>query len=102
MEMFAVWSVYPNKLRREVQHLPKFLLTFPKRFDQLLLLSDIHPRADELLQGRVATRDADATYMANAAVTSHDSFRKVEAGPACKHLLNFVLDKFPIFRMHPG
>src|SRR5258707_622442 len=102
IQTFAVGSVYPNKLRREVQHLTEFFLTFPKRIDQLLMLCDIHPRADELLQARIATRDAHATYMADAAVTSHDSFRKVEAGPACKHLLNFVLDEFPIFRMYQG
>src|SRR5882672_7536266 len=78
IQTFAVGSVYPNKLRREVQHLPKFLLTFPKRLDQLLLLSDIHPRADEFLQGRVATRDAHATYMTDAAVRPDDSLREVE------------------------
>src|SRR5882762_7604013 len=102
IETFAVGSVYPNKLRREIQHLPKFLLTFPKRFDQLLLFSDIHPRADELLQGRVATRDAHATYMAYAAVRPDDSLREVEFAMGRQHLLNLLLDKFPIFRMHQG
>ncbi len=48
----------------------------------------------------VAPRDADATHMANAAVRPHDSFRKVESGPARKRLFNFLRYKFPILRVY--
>src|SRR5258708_39654602 len=79
IQTFAVGSVYRNKLRREVQHLPKFLLTLPKRLDQLLLLSDIHSRAHESPGSPFLSReDAHATDASNLSVSPHDALREVE------------------------
>src|SRR6202161_2565676 len=103
IKTFAVASVYRNKLRREVQHLPKFLLTFPKRLDQLLLLSDIHPRAHESPKSpRLSRGNAHATDASNLSVRPHDSLREVECPMGRQHVLNLLLDEFPIFGMHQG
>src|SRR5258707_1433739 len=78
IQTFAVGSIHRNKLRREVQHLPKFLLTFPKRLDQLLLLSDIHSRADESPESSFLSREnAHATDAPNLAARPPDSLRQV-------------------------
>src|SRR5260370_24025144 len=101
IQTFAVGSVYRNKLRREVQHLPKFLLTFPKRFDQLLLLSDIHSRAHESPESPFLSREnTHATDASNLAVRLDDSLREVEAAMVCQHLLNCLCDELPIFRVY--
>src|SRR5258706_7915032 len=103
IQTFAVGSVYRNKLRREVQHLPKFLLTLPKRVDQLLLLSDIHSRADESPGSPFLSREkAHATDVSHLSVRPDDSLREVECPIGRQHLLNLLLDEFPIFRMHQG
>src|SRR5258708_25856414 len=73
IQTFAVGSVHPNKLRREVQHLPKFLLTFPKRLDQLLFLSDIHARAHESPETPfLSPENPHATHASNLAVRPPD------------------------------
>src|SRR5260370_28217072 len=95
IQTFAVGSVHPNKLRREVQHLPKFLLTFPKRLDQLLMLSDIHPCPHESPESPFLSREnAHATDASNLPVRPHDSLREVECLMGSQHLLNLLLHKF--------
>src|SRR5580692_8890629 len=79
IQTFAVGPVDRNKLRREVQHLPKFLLTFPKRLDQLLLLSDIHSGAHESPASPFLSRESThATDASNLSVRPHNSLREVE------------------------
>src|SRR5580658_5425318 len=95
-------SVDRNELRREVQHLPEFLLALPQRVDQLVLRSNIHPRADELPGRCVATRDPHATDAANLSVGPHESPSEVDCSTARQHLLNLSLDRYPVFRMHQG
>src|ERR1700732_2599958 len=103
METFTVGSVYTNKLRREVQHLAQLTFTFPNRLDQLLLLSDIHPRAHESPKSpRLSRGNAHAADASNPSVRPQDSLREVECPMGRQHLLNLLLDEFPIFRMHQG
>ena len=95
--------VYRYQLWGEVQHLPKFLLTFSKRLDQLLLLSDIHPRTHESPQSPLLSREnAHTTDASSLSVRPHDSFREVECSMGRQHLFDLLLDEFPIFRMHQG
>src|SRR5258705_10032219 len=101
IQTFAIGSVYGDELRREVQHLPKFLLTFPKRLDQLLLLSNIHSRAHESPESPFHSREnAYATHMTNLSIWPHDPFREVEAAMVCQHLLNCLCDELPIFQVY--
>src|SRR5882724_2831119 len=103
MDTFTIGSIYSNKLRREVQHLPEFLLTFPKRLDQSLLLSDIHPRAHESPESpRLSRGNAHPTDASNLSIRPNDSLGEVECPMGRQHLLNLLPDEFPIFRMHQG
>src|SRR5579862_7862983 len=78
----------------KVQHLPKFLLTFPKRLDQLHLLSDIHPRAHESPECPFLSRwNSHATDASKLSVRPHDSLREVECPMGRQHVLNLLLDE---------
>src|SRR5580693_6371280 len=83
--------------------LGKICLSTLKLLRQLLLLSDIHPCAHESPESpRLSRGNAHATDASNLSVRPHDSLREVEC-PVCRqHLLNLLLDEFPIFRMHQG
>src|SRR6202043_3251596 len=52
IQTFAVGSVYGNKLRREVQHLPEFCFLFPDLFLGRLALGDVGHRPDKLTTAR--------------------------------------------------
>src|ERR1700722_1942881 len=79
IQTFAVGPVYRNKLRREVQHLPEFFLTFPKRLDQFLLPGNIHSRAHESPESPFLSREnAHATDASSLAVRPDDSLSEVK------------------------
>src|ERR1700726_121873 len=102
IQALGVGSQDADKLGHEIQDLAQFTLTFPNRLDQLLLLSDIHPRAHESVKSPCLIRgNAHATDASNPPVRPEDSLREIEC-PMGQHLLNLLLDEFPIFRMHQG
>src|ERR1700720_4041980 len=103
IQALGVGSQDADKLGHEIQNLAQFPLTFPNRLDQLLLLSDIHPRAHESPKSpRLSRGNAHATDASNPSVRPQDSLREVECPRGRQHLLNLLLDEFPIFRMYQG
>src|SRR6202021_1046939 len=103
IQALGVGSQDADKLGHEIQNLALFTLPFPNRLDQLLLLSHIHPRAHESLKSpRLSRRNAHATDASNPSVRPQNSLREVECPMGRQHLLNLLLDEFPIFRMPQG
>src|ERR1700719_2297487 len=103
IQALGVGSQDADKLGHEIQNLAQFTLTFPNRPDQLLLLGDIHPGAHESPKSpRLSRGNAHATDASNLSVRPQDSLREIECPMGRQHLLNLLLDEFPIFRMHQG
>src|SRR5262249_36610477 len=50
----------------------------------------------------LSRENSHATDASNLSVRPDDSLREVECSTGRQHLLNLLLDEFPIFRMHQG
>ena len=72
-------------------------LTAPKFLGQELVFRHIDACPDEHLASPAAGRRcADAPYMTNRSVGTHNPFREVESTTFCKHLLNSFRDELAI------
>ena len=70
---------------------------------QLLLLGDIHPCPNEPLESLTVSRwNAHATDATNLSIGPHNPFREIESAMGYQHLLNFLHNGFPIFRVDEG
>src|SRR6185295_6484183 len=67
---------------------------------QELVVCDVHPRTDKLLDHpRVSRRAADATDATNFSIRPHDPFREFESSTFCQHLPNRLPDELAIVEM---
>jgi hypothetical protein len=72
-----------------------------QRLRQFLLLRHIDPGPDEPLEhSGTGHRRADAPYVANRSVGTHNPSREVESAMLCQHGLNFLRDELPIVRVY--
>src|SRR5471030_2033983 len=101
IKALALRAQYADDLRREVQHLPEFLLALAQCLCEAFLLRDIDPYSDEPLERPAAGRGrADAAYMTNRSVRTHDPICDVESAMLGQHRLDLLRDELPIGWMY--
>src|SRR6266404_3044828 len=85
----------------EVQNLSKLLFVLAQCTCEDLVLRDVDPGSDEPLEDSAVCRwRADAAYMTNRSVRTHDPLRKIESAMLRQHRPNFLRDEISVVRMH--
>src|SRR5277367_2382885 len=112
VEAFTVRSVYPNLLRRKVQHLPKASFLFTDFVFRQLAISNVLDRTEHLpgKTRRVSLQIAQTVHHTNFAVGANDPMFCVYAhfalsgfGSSPKHEFSiFGMDRFPNCRQFNG
>src|SRR6266851_4666757 len=101
IQAVGLGSQNADKLGREIQHLAEFTLALAQGLCQFLFLGHVYACPDERLKPPpLRCGHADATNMTNRSIGSHNPFREIEFAMVCQHLLNFLGDELPIFRVY--
>src|SRR6266853_451509 len=101
IQALGLGSQDADKLGREIQNLAEFTFALAQRACEDLVLRDVDAGSDEPREQPAVCRwGADAPYVTNRPVRTHDPLRELESATLRQYRPNFLRDEISVVRMH--
>src|SRR5713101_6392750 len=101
IQALGLGSQDADKLGHEIQNLAELTFALAQRACEDLVLRDVDPGSDEPRdQPTVCRWGADAPYVTNRPVRTHDPLRELESATLRQDRPNFLRDEIAVVRMH--